>query len=56
MYKKVSTDMNFVEREKEVEKFLMENNYLHETFYLFYYNHFPDAEYINKGINVVHSG
>ena len=26
MYKKVSTDMNFVEREKEVEKFWADNN------------------------------
>ena len=26
MYKKVSTDMNFVEREKEVEKFWEENH------------------------------
>ena len=26
MYKKVSTDLNFVEREKEIEKFWKDNN------------------------------
>lgn len=32
MYKKVSTDMNFVEREKEVEKFWDDRKYLPEEY------------------------
>ena len=37
MYKKVSTDLNFVDREKEVEKFWKDNNIFEKSITLSHY-------------------
>ena len=34
MYKKVSTNLNFVEREKEIEKFWKENKIFEKSWFL----------------------
>jgi isoleucyl-tRNA synthetase len=52
MYKKVSTDLGFVDREKEVEKFWKENNIFEKSMenrregetYMFYDGPLPPTE------------
>ena len=38
MYNKVSTNMNFVEREKEIEKFWRDNEHFADLFNAYFFN------------------